>query len=124
MRGLRFGGGRIFQRLEADSRRMFLFPCDLFFSLVTIGEGQLRNSRFIEFTQPHIDHFLKLFLCGCAQRKFLFGTLRQIQGDPRILGRVCCAEEARVIPLLHVLTIGLQYSGICASLAEHFAQHP
>ena len=74
-------------------------------------EGQLCNSRFVEFTKSFCDHPIVLRFRGAGEGQGQPGVFREMQRDAAILGRVRGGKKTGVIAVLHVFAIGLQNAG-------------
>ena len=83
---------------------------------VAVFEGELGDAGFVELPRPSVIMRVVLFLCGACQRQIETRIVCGFERDPVVLGCVRGAEEAAVLVVLHVFSVGFEYArGRCCS---------
>src|ERR1035441_2269051 len=72
-------------------------------------EGQLCDTRLVEFAQALGDHAVVLLLRRRSQGKLKALPLAELQGDAGVFGRVGRGEETSVVAVLHILAVRLEH---------------
>src|SRR5438067_511755 len=76
--------------------------------LVTVLEGQLSNSWFVEFAQPFCDHGVILLFSGAGEGEIQPQFACEIERDAAVFGGVGGREKTAMFAVLHVFAVGLQ----------------
>jgi hypothetical protein len=83
---------------------------------MSIFEGELGDAGFVEFAQTFRDHPVVLFLGRACEGEIETETAGEFERDAAVLGGVRGGEETTVLAVLHVFTVGLEYTRVRASL--------
>src|SRR5438270_11744747 len=91
--------------------------------LVAVFEGQLGDSRLIEFPQPFRNHRVVLLFGRVSKRELETKFASKFERDPTVFGGVRSREKAAVFSVLHVFAVRLQNARVRTGFRKNFAQH-
>src|SRR5438477_494620 len=90
--------------------------------LVAVFEGQLGDSRLIEFPQPFRNHRVVLLFGRVSKRELETKFASKFERDPTVFGGVRSREKAAVFSVLHVFAVRLQNARGRTGFRKNFAQ--
>src|SRR5258708_2347714 len=75
---------------------------------MSIFEGQLCDSGFIQLSQAFRDHALVLFLGRPREGKLKTELTRELERDATVFGRMRGGEKGSVLAVLHIFAVGFK----------------
>jgi hypothetical protein len=87
------------------------------------GEGEFGDAGFVEVAKSFRNHAVELVLGGFGEWEVEAFFMGEGERDAAVFCSVGAGEEAGVVAVLHVLSIGFENLGVCAGLRKNFAQH-
>src|ERR1043166_2730155 len=86
-------------------------------------EREFGNAGFVQFAKAILYHEVVLFLGRGGEREVQALLLSQLERNAGIFRGVGSGEKAGMVPVLHVLAVGLEDARVGAGLRENFAEH-
>ena len=91
--------------------------------LASAGECELCDAGFVEVAESFSNHAVELLLGSLSQREIEAIFMGEGKRDATVLRSVGAGEEARVVAVLHILSIGFENLRVSAGLEKNLAQH-